>query len=365
MSTQKVIFTISGLLFGPVVYGQAPNTDSQGLDDIINEAFMPVAELWEDLVFTEIPFGQIGIPIVLILLIGGASFFTFYFRGINLKHFWTAIRVVRGHFDHLDNVPLLDVKNTIKDEGHQGEVNHFQALATAVSGTVGLGNIAMVAVAISIGGPGATVWMILAGILGMSSKFVECTLGVRYREIDHNGRVYGGPMYYLDKGLKERGRGKLGKILAWVFAILCVGASFGGGNAFQSNQAAAQIISRFGITGSGSGTIIGLLFAILVGIVILGGIRRIAKVTEKVVPLMAVLYVCAALFIIVSNIAILDDAISLIINEAFTPRATVVGGEELWYKVLDGPPSPMKRGLAQLVSLMLLSRRSILLLKGL
>jgi len=326
MSTQKVIFTISGLLFGPVVYGQAPNTDSQGLDDIINEAFMPVAELWEDLVFTEIPFGQIGIPIVLILLIGGASFFTFYFRGINLKHFWTAIRVVRGHFDHLDNAPLLDVKNTIKDEAHQGEVNHFQALATAVSGTVGLGNIAMVAVAISIGGPGATVWMILAGILGMSSKFVECTLGVRYREIDHNGHVYGGPMYYLDKGLKERGRGKLGKILAWAFAILCVGASFGGGNAFQSNQAAAQIISRFGITGSGSGTIIGLLFAILVGIVILGGIKRIAKVTEKVVPLMAVLYVCAALFIIVSNIAILDDAISLIINEAFTPRATVVGG---------------------------------------
>ena len=199
-------------------------------------------------------------------------------------------------------------------------------MATAVSGTVGLGNIAMVAVAISIGGPGATFWMILAGLLGMSSKFVECTLGVKYRDIDENGNVYGGPMYYLSRGLQENGIKRLGKFLAIVFAILCVGASFGGGNAFQTNQAAAQIVSRFGIEGSASGSIIGLVFAIFVGIVIIGGIKRIAKVTEKIVPFMAVLYVAAALFIILSNFSYVDDAFSLIFSEAFTPRATITGG---------------------------------------
>jgi len=203
-----------------------------------------------------------------------------------------AIRVVRGKYDELDqSVPMTeDIKNTIKDESAEGEVNHFQALATAVSGTVGLGNIAMVAVAISVGGPGATFWMILAGLLGMSTKFVECTLGVKYREVDSQGTVYGGPMYYLSKGLTQKGWPKLGKSLSILFAILCVGASFGGGNAFQSNQAAAQIISKFGIPlGGMAGTTIGICIAILVGIVIIGGIKRIARVTEKVVPFMALL----------------------------------------------------------------------------
>jgi AGCS family alanine or glycine:cation symporter len=207
-----------------------------------------------------------------------------------------------------------------------GEVNHFQALATAVSGTVGLGNIAMVAVAISVGGPGATFWMIIAGLLGMSSKFVECTLGVKYRDINEKGQVFGGPMYYLSRGLKEAGYSKLGKGLALVFAFLCVGASFGGGNAFQSNQAAAQIIELFGLSSAGSGTILGLLFAGLVGIVILGGIKRIAKVTEKIVPIMAIIYVSAAGFIILSNFSLIDDAFALILQEAFTPKASITGG---------------------------------------
>lgn len=309
---------------------------TKGLDEQINEAFMPIALWWEQLIFTQVSIGAYGIPVVLILLLSGALFFTIYFGFVNVRFFPMAIRVVRGNYDAIEQRPGStkinvhqvdgDIIDTIKDESHQGEVNHFQALATAVSGTVGLGNIAMVAVAISIGGPGATFWMILAGLLGMSSKFVECTLGVKYRDIDENGQVYGGPMYYLSRGLKEQGFHRFGKLLAAVFAILCVGASFGGGNAFQTNQAAAQIISRFGLEGPASGSIIGLLFAVFVGIVIIGGIKRIAKVTEKVVPFMAVLYVAAALFIILSNSSFIDDAFALIFKEAFTPRASITGG---------------------------------------
>ncbi|MEM7571534.1 MAG: alanine/glycine:cation symporter family protein [Bacteroidota bacterium] len=290
---------------------------AQGLDDQLNEAFMPVAVAWENFIFTPISLGPLQIPIVLIILLTGATFFTFYFRFANVRHLPTAVRVVRGHFDELESS---------EGEPHQGEVNHFQALATAVSGTVGLGNIAMVAVAISIGGPGATFWMILAGLLGMSTKLVECTLGVKYRDIGEDGRVYGGPMYYLSSGISERGFPRLGKALAVIFALLCVGASFGGGNAFQSNQAAAQIIAGFGIEGNAAGTIIGLLIAIFAGIVIIGGIRRIAKVTEKVVPFMAAFYVAAALIILIANWSLVDDALGLIFSEAFNPRATIVGG---------------------------------------
>ncbi len=307
-----------------------------GLDEKINEAFMPFAVWWENLILGEIPIFGHGIPLVLIILISGALFFTLYFGFVNIRHFPTAIQVVRGKYDELEiaisplkpqvNAIEGNVEDTTKDETHLGEVNHFQALATAVSGTVGLGNIAMVAVAISIGGPGATFWMILAGLLGMSSKFVECTLGVKYREINKDGKVFGGPMYYLSRGLKEKGLVQLGRFLAALFAMLCVGASFGGGNAFQSNQAAAQIIERFGLTGEASGSIIGLVFATLAGIVIIGGIKRIAKVTEKVVPLMAMVYVGAALFIIFSKIALVDDVFRLIITEAFTPKATIAGG---------------------------------------
>ncbi|WP_293295195.1 alanine/glycine:cation symporter family protein [Allomuricauda sp.] len=312
------------------------STSTKGLDEKINDGFMPFAVWWESLVLAEIPIFGHSIPVVLIILIVGALFFTLYFGFVNIRYFPTAIQVVRGKYDNLEkNQPPLqphvfevegDLKDTIKDEGHFGEVNHFQALATAVSGTVGLGNIAMVAVAISIGGPGATFWMILAGLLGMSSKFVECTLGVKYRDIDSKGNVFGGPMYYLSKGLKEMGLTQLGKFLSIVFAVLCVGASFGGGNAFQSNQAAAQIIKRFGLSGASSGSIIGLVFALLAGIVIIGGIKRIAKVTEKVVPFMAILYVGASLFIIFSHIEWVDDAFGLIVSEAFTPKATITGG---------------------------------------
>jgi len=288
---------------------------------------MPIAVWWEDLIFTTVSFGTNQVPIVLLLLILGAGFFTLYFGFINIRKFPLAIQVVRGKYDHLDQqTKQEDILNTIKDESQIGEVNHFQALATAVSGTVGLGNIAMVAVAISIGGPGATFWMIVAGLLGMSTKFVECTLGVKYRDITKEGQVHGGPMYYLNRGLKESGMAKLGKFLSVVFAFMCVGASFGGGNAFQSNQAAAQIIMRLNIDNANAGTLIGILFALIAGIVIIGGIKRIAKVTEKVVPFMALIYVLAAAIVLLMNFSYIDDALYQIISEAFTPQAGITGG---------------------------------------
>ncbi|MCH1609342.1 MAG: alanine:cation symporter family protein [Flavobacteriaceae bacterium] len=302
-----------------------------GLDDRINEAFTPIANWWGAVILHNFP--GTSVPTIIILLVGGALFFTFYFGFVNVRRFPTAIKTVRGKYDALDHHasgdPALsiagDVKGTIKDESKSGEVSHFQALATAVSGTVGNGNIAGVALAIAVGGPGATFWMILCGLLGMSTKFVECTLGVRYRDVGEDGTVYGGPMYYLSKGLKERGMGKIGKALAVIFALLCIGASFGGGNAAQSNQAAMQLVSTFGMTGGSARTIIGIIMMIFVGIIIIGGIQRIAAVTEKIVPFMALMYVLACVYIICSNFSFVDDAFGMIFTQAFNPQAGLGG----------------------------------------
>ena len=309
-------------------------SQEKGLDEQVNDAFMPFASWWEGFVLTSIPLGEYNIPIVLILLILGATFFTVYFKFPSISKFPLAINTVRGKYNELDhhsaektelNVPDGDVPGTIKDESKEGEVSHFQALATAVSGTVGLGNIAGVAVAIAIGGPGATFWMIVCGLIGMSTKFVECTLGVKYRDVGSDGTVYGGPMYYLSRGLDQMGLKFLGKALAVVFAILCVGASFGGGNAFQSNQAAVQLTTMFNLEGGATGVIIGVVLAILVGIVIIGGIKKIASVTEKIVPFMAGIYVLASLIIIFSNISYIGDAIAMIFSGAFSPEAGLGG----------------------------------------
>jgi len=326
MSLIKVFIWI--FLLGNPLLLMAQN---KGVDEILNERFMPFASWWEGVVFSQISIAGYSIPIVLILLVFGALLFTVYFSFVNIRRFPLALKVVRGKYDAIETMDDVEEQKEgetihVLKKGNYGEVNHFQALATAVSGTVGLGNIAMVAVAISIGGPGATFWMIIAGLLGMSSKFVECTLAVKYRDIDKDGHVFGGPMYYLRKGFAELKIGIIGKVMAFVFAVLCIGASFGGGNAFQSNQAAAQIIERFGLHGDASGTILGLIFAIFVAIVIIGGIKRIAKVTEKLVPIMAIIYVGAALFIIFSHFSLIDDAIALILREAFTPQATIAGG---------------------------------------
>lgn len=305
-----------------------------GIDKRIDQAFKPVSDFFNEVIF----FPVAGTPFVLILLVGSALFFTLYFGFPNIRYFLTAINVVRGKYDELEgasghgvekaevNVVDGDLPDTIRDESEEGEVSHFQALATAVSGTVGNGNIAGVALAIALGGPGATFWMIVCGLLGMSTKFVECTLGVQFRDVDENGVVYGGPMYYISKGLKERGFSILGKIAAALFAVFCIGGSFGGGNAAQSNQATIVVKELFGWESTMAGTIIGLVLAILVGIIIIGGIKRIASVTEKVVPFMALLYIIACLYIILSNFSLIDDAIGLIVREAFNPTAIGVGG---------------------------------------
>ena len=313
------------------ILAQTQQANEMGLDQKIDKAFKPFSDFVSNVVFFEV-FN--GAPFVIVLLVLSAMFFTLYFGFPNIKYFGKAIGVVRGKYDHVDkpssaNSDLAvdgDIKDTISDESKQGEVTHFQALATAVSGTVGNGNIAGVALAIALGGPGATFWMIICGLLGMSTKFVECTLGVQYRDIGEDGTVYGGPMYYLSKGLKEKGFKTLGKITAVLFAIFCIGGSFGGGNAAQSNQATIVIKDLLGLDSTSAGAVIGIILALLVGIIIIGGIKRIASVTEKIVPFMALLYLIACIYIIVLNFNLVDNAFSLIITQAFNPKAIGVGG---------------------------------------
>jgi len=289
------------------------SAQDKGLDQRIDEAFQPVSDFFSYYVFY--PIGDY--PFVIYLLVGSALFFTLYFVFPNIRYFWTAINVVRGKYDELEKT---------NSDSNDGEVSHFQALATAVSGTVGNGNIAGVALAIALGGPGATFWMIVCGLLGMSTKFVECTLGVHFRDVDKDGVVYGGPMYYISKGLKSKGFKTLGTVAASLFAIFCIGGSFGGGNAAQSNQATIVIKNLFGYESTFAGAMIGIVLAALVGVIIIGGIKRIASVTEKVVPFMALLYILACIYILAINFSFIDDAIALIIREAFNPTAVGVGG---------------------------------------
>jgi AGCS family alanine or glycine:cation symporter len=310
MSKLRVgITTIVGLLASSSAFAE------MGIDEKINLAVKPFADAVAGAVFFSFPVAGVQIPFVLVWLIVAATIFTFYFKFINLRAFRHGFELVRGDYH---------------DPEAAGEVTHFQALATALSGTVGLGNIAGVAVAVSLGGPGATFWMILAGFLGMSSKFTECTLGVKYRNELPDGSVSGGPMYYLTKGLAEKGVGfaKLGKVLAVLFAIFCVGGSFGGGNMFQANQSFAQLVN---VTGgeagwmADKGWLFGLIIAALVGMVIIGGIKGIARVTSKIVPFMAVTYVIAGLAIILMNISLLPSAFGAIIDGAFTAEG-ISGG---------------------------------------
>lgn len=281
-------------------------------DDRINALFAPVAKAISDVVFYPIPLGEgQSMPAMVLWLIVAASFFTLYFRFINVRGFMQGFRLVRGDYSHHHD---------------KGEVTHFQALATALSGTVGLGNIAGVAIAISIGGPGATFWMIVAGLLGMSSKFVECTLGVKYRRHNVDGSVSGGPMHYLSRGIAEHHpRLKwLGKLLAIVFAVCCIGGSLGGGNMFQANQTFQQFVSISGGDSSAladKGWLFGLVMAVMVGLVIIGGIKSIARVTSKLVPVMASLYVACSLWVILSDIGFAGEAFHAIVAGAFTPAA--------------------------------------------
>jgi AGCS family alanine or glycine:cation symporter len=334
---KKYLLLLIGMLSSVSLFAQ--DAAEQGIDQKIDEAFGSATGWFVDFIFYQIPFGEnVNIFWVLFPLILGALFFTIYFKFINFTGFWTSINIVRGKYDDLDHhesmvgagdsTPGGDAIETIAIEGHEGEVSHFQALTAALSATVGLGNIAGVAIAVSVGGAGATFWMIIAGFLGMASKFVECTLGVKYRDIEADGTVYGGPMYYLTKGLKLKGMAGLGKVLAVLFAIFVIGGSFGGGNMFQVNQA-FQLVEN--ITGGeasflhGKGWLFGLIMAVLVGIVIIGGIKKIAKVTDKIVPFMVVIYVSASLFVIFANYDMIGDAFMQIFNGAFSPEG-VAGG---------------------------------------
>ncbi|HAT66620.1 MAG TPA: alanine glycine permease [Flavobacteriaceae bacterium] len=354
---KKFLLSILSFIIPLVTFAQETATEEIGIDQKIDQAFAPISSFFSNVIFFEV---YPNVPFIIVLLVGSAAFFTIYFGFPNIRFFGKAINTVRGKYediekhgakilygedgiaqgvdmnkvediDHhigtLDDELAIDgdIRDTIRDESSDGEVSHFQALATAVSGTVGNGNIAGVALAIALGGPGATFWMIVCGLLGMSTKFVECTLGVQYRDVGEDGTVYGGPMYYLTKGLKEKGFATLGKIAAVFFAIFCIGGSFGGGNAAQSNQATIVLKEMFGTESTMAGTIIGLVLAFFVGIIIIGGIKRIASVTEKVVPFMAVFYILACLYIIFSNFGLLDDAIALIVKEAFNPTAIGVG----------------------------------------
>ncbi|MEZ5653329.1 MAG: alanine/glycine:cation symporter family protein [Burkholderiaceae bacterium] len=284
---------------------------AKSLDQTINDRVSAVTGPFVSFIFSPLPgseaiFGY-AFPWIVLWLVIAAIIFTIYFGLIQFRAFPHSISLVKGDYS---------------DPNDAGEVSHFQALATALSGTVGLGNIAGVAVAIGIGGPGATFWMILAGLLGMASKFTECTLGVKYRNEYADGTVSGGPMYYLSKGLTERNRGGIGRFLAILFSIFCVLGAFGGGNMFQANQAHSQIA---GIVGDYPGWITGVIFAAIVFAVIIGGLKSIARVTEKVVPFMAVLYVGAALIILIMNADKIGWAIGQIFAGAFTGLG-VAGG---------------------------------------
>ncbi|MCW8925624.1 MAG: alanine:cation symporter family protein [Xanthomonadales bacterium] len=297
------------------LFASFPVLADTGIDEKINLFIKPYSDAVAGAVFSSFPVAGVDIPFVLVWLIVAATIFTLYFRFINIRAFKHGFELVRGDYH---------------DPQAAGEVTHFQALATALSGTVGLGNIAGVAVAVSLGGPGATFWMILAGFLGMSSKFTECTLGVKYRDEHADGTVSGGPMYYLTKGLAERGKGfaRFGKLLAVLFAIFCIGGSFGGGNMFQANQSFAQLVNVTGGEASwmaDKGWLYGLVIAVLVGLVIIGGIKGIARVTSKIVPFMAITYVLAGLAIILMNYDAVPTAFAAIFTGAFTAHG-ITGG---------------------------------------
>jgi AGCS family alanine or glycine:cation symporter len=305
----RIIAIASLLSFSSYSFAQ-----SGGLDEAISRVFEPIANPIVNTVFYSVPIAGVQFPLIVGWLVICGLVATIFFKFIQFRGFKHAIDLVRGRYSK---------------PGDAGEVSHFQALTTALSGTVGLGNIAGVAVAVSIGGAGATFWMILAGLLGMASKFTECILGQKYRNELPDGKVSGGPMYYLERGLREeRNLGGLGKFFAIVFAICCIGGALGGGNMFQANQAYSQIVNVTGGADSfwvGKGWLFGLIMAAIVGSVIIGGIKSIGRVTEKLIPTMAGLYFIAGMVIIVVNIDMVGWAFGEIFRGAFTGEG-VVGG---------------------------------------
>jgi len=303
------IYLLALLVCWPMLASAATGESASWIAQMVSQFASSV----DAVVFAYIP----GTPVrwIVLWLVIAAFVTTYYFRFVQFRQFGLALQIVRGRYSQ---------------PHHAGEVTHFQALSTAVSGTVGLGNIAGVAVAITIGGAGATIWMILLGFLSMATKFAECTLGVKYRTVHADGSVSGGPMYYLSKGLAERGLAQLGKVLAVVIAFFVILGAFGAGNLFQANQATAQIVSYFNwadasLLGASAAFWLGLLFAAIVAVVIIGGIKSIAAVTSRLVPFMAILYVLAALVVLAVNAGQIPAALVTIVQSAFSLEAGLGG----------------------------------------
>ena len=276
------------------------------IDEKIDAFVQPLTDALSAFIFYSVKIGGTDVPLIVCWLIFGACFFTVYLGFINVRGFKHAVDIVSGKFS---------------DEKHEGEITHFQALTAAVSGTVGIGNIGAVAVTVSLGGAGAIFWVIVAGLVGMTTKFVECTLGVKYRVINPDGTVSGGPMYYLRDGLAKKGMPGLGKFLGLFFAVSIVVGCLGIGNMFQSNQAYVQLLEVTGGDTSvlkGKGWLVGIVMAIIVAVIIIGGIKSIARITSKLVPFMVVLYVTGAVIILIMNAGVLPGAIAAIFKGAFT-----------------------------------------------
>jgi len=297
------------LLLNSTLFAQTPPNNG-GIDGIINNITAPLAKWLSSIVFFKISILGVQMPLVVLWLVAGSIFFTFYMGFVNLRGFKHAIQLVRGDYT---------------DPNSPGEVSHFQALSTAVSGTVGIGNIGGVAVAVTVGGAGATFWLIVAGFLGMSTKFVECTLGVKYRTENPDGSVSGGPMYYLRKGFADRGLPRFGKFLGTVYAVGIFVGALGIGNMFQSNQAYVQLNTVMGGALDGLGWLVGLILAAVIFAVIIGGIKSIARVAEKLVPFMAIMYCFFASIVILMNFSSIPTAISNIFTGAFTGEG-ITGG---------------------------------------
>ena len=287
----------------------SPSASANGIDATINAGMQPITDAVAGFIFFEVNVFGAQLPLIVLWLIAASTFFTFYFKFLNLKGFKHAFELLRGDFSQPDQ---------------KGELSHFQALATAVAGTVGIGNISSVAIIISLAGPGAAFWLMLAGFLGMSTKFAECVVGVKYRKINPDGSISGGPMYYLEQGLKERNLAWLGKPMGYFYALSIVIGCMGIGNMFQSNQAFEQFVV---VTGGEAGFFaekgwpFGTTLACLVGIVIIGGIKSIASVTSRLVPIMALAYVMGSLTVIFLNAERIPWAVSAIATEAFSPTA--------------------------------------------
>ncbi len=304
---KKLYFYLLSLPYFSLV--KAEEAKHLTIDERIDQAFSPIVEKIFSVLFYPISIGEAQAPIILLWLAAAGIFFTLWFKFINLRIFKLAFNTLRGKYSEDDAT---------------GEITHFQALSSALAATVGLGNIAGVAIAIGKGGPGAAFWMVLAGFLGMTTKFAECTLGVKYREIQPDGTIVGGPMFYIKEAFSRIKVGWLGSVFAFIFAVFCIGAAFGAGNMFQANQASSQIAHLLNLP-TGSGWLLGLVFAVVVGLVIIGGIRRIAKVTSKLVPLMCAVYLIMGLIVLIAHASELGSAVNLIVQQAFNPDA-VVGG---------------------------------------